>query len=82
MFVCMELIQIHISELISTKLCTRPPLGLEEVVGYVWTHSISTFPTFRRILSGASADSCVEDGCWRQGPRYSIIPRVGVTSRT
>jgi hypothetical protein len=35
LFVCMELIQIHISEPISTKLCTHLPLGLEEVVGYV-----------------------------------------------
>ena len=39
LFVCMELIQIHISEPISTKLCTRLPLGLEEVVGYVWTRN-------------------------------------------
>jgi len=68
LFVCMELIQIHISEPIWTKLCTRFPLGLEEVVGYVWTHNISTFPTFRRIFSGASADSCAEDGCRRQSP--------------
>jgi hypothetical protein len=36
MFVCMELIHL--------------PLGLEEVVGYVWTHNISTFPTFRPIV--------------------------------
>jgi len=35
--VCMELIQIHISEPIWTKLRTCLPLGLEEVVGYVWT---------------------------------------------
>jgi len=68
LFVCMELIQIHISELISTELCTRLPLRLEEVVGYVWTHNISTFPPFRCILSGASADLCAEDGCWRQSP--------------
>jgi hypothetical protein len=68
LFVCMELIQIHIFEPIWTKLCTRLPLGMEEVVGYVWTHNISTFPPFRRILSGASADSCAEDGCRRQSP--------------
>ena len=30
MFVYLYLIQIHISEPISTKLCTRLPLGLEE----------------------------------------------------
>jgi len=28
MYVCMELIQIHISEPIRTKFCTRLPLGL------------------------------------------------------
>jgi len=39
LFVCMELIQIHISEPIWTKLRTRLPLGLEEVVGYVWTRN-------------------------------------------
>jgi len=64
----MELIQIRISERIGTKLCTRLSLGLEEVVGYVWTHNISTFPPFRSILSGASADSWAEDGCRSQSP--------------
>jgi len=39
MCVCMELIQIHISEPIWTKLCTRLPLGLEETIGYVWTRN-------------------------------------------
>jgi len=39
MFVCMELIQIHISEPIWTRLSIRLPLGLEEVVGYVWTRN-------------------------------------------
>ena len=39
LFVCMELIQIHISEPIWTRLCTRLPLGLEEVVGYVWNRN-------------------------------------------
>ena len=39
LFVCMYLIQIHISEPIWTKLCTRLPLGLEETVGYVWTRN-------------------------------------------
>jgi len=45
MYVCMELIQIHISEPISTELCTRLPLHLEEVVGYVWAHNIWPFST-------------------------------------
>jgi hypothetical protein len=39
LYICMELIQIHISEPIWTKLCTRFPLGLEETVGYVWTRN-------------------------------------------
>jgi hypothetical protein len=39
LFVCMELIQIHISEPIWTRLCTRLPLGLEETVVYVWTRN-------------------------------------------
>jgi hypothetical protein len=39
-FVRLYLIQIHISEPTSTELCTRLPLRLEEVVGYVWTHNI------------------------------------------
>ena len=50
-FVCLfpsflYLIQIHISEPISTELRTRLPLGLEEVVGYVWTNNIWPFSTF------------------------------------
>ena len=36
MFVSLYLIQIHISEPIGTKLCTRLPRRLEETVGYVW----------------------------------------------
>jgi hypothetical protein len=39
LFVCSYLIQIHLSEPIGTKLCTRPPLGLEETVGYVWARN-------------------------------------------
>jgi len=35
----MELIQIHISDPIRTKLCTRLSLGLEETVGYLWTRN-------------------------------------------
>jgi len=82
LFVCMELIQIHISEPIWTKLCTNLPLGLEEV----WTHNISTSPPFRRILSWASADSWAEDGCQCQSPQLLRYIRdaacVGVMSRT
>jgi len=70
----MELIQIHISEPTLTKLCTRLPLGLEEVVGYVWTHNISNFPAFRHVLLGTSADSCAEDDCRRQSPAAALYP--------
>jgi hypothetical protein len=74
MFVCMELIQIHSSEPIWTKLCTHFPLDLEKVIGYVWIRNISTFQTFRRISLWVSADSCAVDGCWRHTP-----PLLGVT---
>jgi len=51
----------------------------------MWTHNISTFPPFRPILSGASADSCAVDGCRRHSPpllRYiRDAARAGVTSR-
>jgi len=39
LYVCLYLIQIHISEPIWTKLCTRLPLGLEETVRYVWARN-------------------------------------------
>jgi hypothetical protein len=85
-FVCLYLIQIHISEPIGTKLCTHLSRGLEETVGYVWAHNISPFPTFRSILSGAVADPCTVDGCRRHtAPLLRYIrdmARAGVTSRT
>jgi len=80
------LIQIHISEPIGTKLCTHLPRGLEETVGYVWTHNISPFPPLRPILSGAGADPCTVDGCRRHtAPLLRYIRdagRDGVTSGT
>jgi hypothetical protein len=86
MFVCLYLKQIHISEPIGTKLCTRLPLRLEETVGYVWAHNISLFPPFRPILSGARADSSAVDGCRRQTalllPYIRGAERAGVTSQT
>ena len=86
MFVCLYLIQIHISEPIGTKLCTHLPRGLEETVGYVWAHNISSFPSFRPILSRAVVDSCAVDGCRRHTtPRLRYIldaACAGVTSRT
>jgi len=86
MYVCLYLIQIHISEPIGTKLCTHLPRGLEESVGYVWAHNISLFPPFRPILSGARADSCTVHGCRRHtAPLLRYIrgaARAGVTSGT
>jgi hypothetical protein len=35
LFVCLYLIQIHISEPIGTKRCTQHPIGLEVTIGYV-----------------------------------------------
>jgi len=67
MFVYLYLLQIHVSEPISTKLCTHLPLGLEETVGYVWTHNIPPSPFFRPLLSRAYARRCAEGGCRRQG---------------
>jgi hypothetical protein len=65
MYVSLYLIQINISEPIGTKFCTHLLRGLEETVGYVWAPSISPFPPFRPILSGAGADSCPVDACRR-----------------
>jgi hypothetical protein len=39
LYVCMELTQIHISEPIWIKPCTRLPLGLEETIRYVRTRN-------------------------------------------
>ena len=86
LFVCLYLIQIHISEPIGTKLCTHLPRGLEETVGQVWAQNISPFPPLRPILSGAGADSCAVAGCRRHTtPLLRYIrdaARAGVTSRT
>jgi len=86
LYVCLYLIQIHISEPIGTKLCTHLPRSLEETVGYVWAHNISTFPPFQPILSGAGADLCAVDGCQRHTAplqRYiRVVARAGVTSGT
>jgi hypothetical protein len=86
LYVCLYLIQIHISEPIGTKLCTHLPRGMEETVGYIWAHNISPFPPFRLTLSGARDDSYAGDGCRRHTAsllRYlRDAARTGVTSRT
>jgi hypothetical protein len=46
LFVYLYLIQIHISEPIWTKLCTRLSLRLKETVGYVWFENVWSFSTF------------------------------------
>jgi hypothetical protein len=53
LFVCLYLIQIHISEPIGTKLCTHLPRGLEETLGHVWVHNISPFPNFSAYFFGS-----------------------------
>jgi len=82
LYVCLYLIQIHISEPIKTKLCTHLPRGLEEAVGYIWAYNISPF---RTTLSGARGDSHAIDGCRRHTVsllRYTRdAARAGVTSR-
>jgi len=72
----MELIKIHIFEPIWNKLCTHLRLGLEEVVGYVWTHNISIFPHFRPILLGASADTPTLLRYIRDEARVGVMSRV------
>jgi len=83
LYVCLYLIQNHISEPIGTTLYTHFPSGLEETVGYVWAHNISLF---RPILSGAGADPCAVVGCRRHTTpllRYiGDAACAGVTSRT
>jgi hypothetical protein len=86
MFVCLYLIQFHISEPIGTKLCTHLLRGLEETAGYVWAHNITPFPPFQPILLGSGAYSQALDGFRRHtAPLLLYIrdaARAGVTSRT
>jgi hypothetical protein len=52
-FVCLCLTQIHISEPVWTRLCTRLSLRLEETVGYVWSENVWPFSTFLVFLLGS-----------------------------
>jgi len=79
-FVCLYLIQIHISEPISTKLCTRVPIRLEEVVGYVWTTIFDPFRHFRHLLSGASTEYWAQQGCRSKRHGDSVIFMVWQTT--
>jgi hypothetical protein len=71
-YVCMELIQIHICEPIWTELCSRLPLGLEETVGYVWTRNSWPLRPFRPFFFG---DHCRIMGTrWLPARPFSAIP--------
>jgi hypothetical protein len=63
LYVCLYLIQIHISEPIWTKLCTHLPRGLEETVGYIWARNSALLRTFGPFLGA-------QDGC-----RSDLFPR-------
>jgi len=71
MYVCMYLIQIHISDPIWTKLCTRLPLGLEETVGYVWARNSWSLRPFGPFFRG----HCRIMGTrWLPARQFSAIP--------
>jgi len=72
MFVCMELIQIHISESIWTKLCTRLPFGLEETVGYVWTRNSRPLRHFGSFFFGGHCR--IMGTRWLPARPFSAIP--------
>jgi hypothetical protein len=74
LYVCMYLIQIHISEPIWTKLCTRLPLGLEETVGHVRTRNSWPLRPLGPFSLGATAGSWAQNGCrCDHFPRYPYI---------
>ena len=68
----MELIQIHISEPIWTKLCTHLPLGLEETVGYVWTRNSWTLRPFGPFFFGGHCR--IMGTRWLPARPFSAIP--------
>jgi hypothetical protein len=70
--VCMELIQIHISEPIWTKLCTRLPLGMEETVGHVWTWNSWPLQPFGPIFFGGHCR--IMGTRWLPAQPFSAIP--------
>jgi hypothetical protein len=72
MYVCMELTQIHISEPIWTKLCTRLSLGLEEIVGYVWTRNSWPLPPFGPFCFGVHCR--IMGTRWLPARPFSAIP--------
>jgi hypothetical protein len=72
MYVCMYLIQIHISEPIWTNLTTRLPLGLEETLGYVWARNSCPLRPFGSFFF---RDHCRLMGTrWLPSRPFSAIP--------
>jgi hypothetical protein len=72
LFVCMELIQVHIYEPIWTKLCTRLSLGLEETVGYVWTRNSLPLRNFGSFFFGGHCR--IMGTRWLPRRPFSAIP--------
>jgi len=72
LYVCMKLIQIHISKPNWTKLCTHLPLGLEETVGYVWTRNSWPLRSFGPFFFGGH---CRIMGIrWLPAQPFSALP--------
>jgi hypothetical protein len=72
LFVCMELIQIHISKPIWNKLCTRLSLGLVETVGYVWTRNSWRLRPFGSFFFGGHCG--IMGTRWLPACMFSEIP--------
>jgi hypothetical protein len=72
LYVCMELIQIHISEPIWTRLCTLLPLGLEEAVAYVWTQNSWPLRPFGPFFCGGHCR--IMGTRWLPAQPFSAIP--------
>jgi hypothetical protein len=72
LFECPELIQIHISEPIWTKLCTRLPLCLEEVVRYIWTRNSWHFRPLGPFFFGGHCR--IMGTRWLPARPFSTIP--------
>jgi hypothetical protein len=71
LYVCMELIQIHISEPIWTKIYTRLSLGLEDVLGYVWTRNSIPLRHFGSFLCGGHCR--IMDTRWLPAQPFSAL---------
>jgi hypothetical protein len=72
MFVCMEHTQIHISEPVWTKLCTRLPLGLEETAGDVWIRNSWPLRPFGSFFFGGHCR--IMGTRWLSAQPFSAIP--------